>query len=327
MAWIKRNLFFVITAVIGLGVTGYCGFLLYSALGDNSAVNDEYTSTVSSLEELQKKSPYPNKDNIQSAKADQERVRAFLSEFRKAFSPFPVPAKVDDRGFKDHLQRTIYQWGLDASNAGVLLPPNYAFGFSEQIDKLNYSPECIAPWMQQLEEIRVILRILFQAKINFLENVQRCPICQDDGGGQDYVYTSSTTNSWYVATPYKIIFRGFSTEVANVLAGFAGASNCFIVKDIDIDRSVAPLPQIVAPAQAPQPTFMPPPRREREMNPFMLNNGEEGGRGTRRDYQEYRRRPMQPAQAAAPPEAAGPETILTENLLFVTLSVDVVKLK
>ncbi len=327
MAWIKRNLFFVITAAIGLAVTGYCGYLLYAALADNSAVGDEYTTTVNSLKDLQQKKPYPNKDNIKSAKADQDRVQAFLADFRKAFAPFPIPPKEDDRGFKDHLERTIYQLGWDATNAGVLLPDDYAFSFSQIRDKLSYSPECIVPWMQQLEEIKVICHILYRSKINYLEMLQRCPVCSDDPPGSDYLQASSTTNQWGVVTPYKVMFRGFSTEVAAVLAGFAGSSNCFIVKDIDVTQSKAPLPQVVVPV-APQPVYVPTPQPQ--PNPYLMNGGMESRRmGERGEYsREFRRPPPQAAAApAAPPTPAGPVTILSESLLFVTVSVDIVKLK
>jgi hypothetical protein len=322
MAWIKRNLYFVIMAAIGLAVTGYCGYLLYAALAANTVVGDEYTRTVDNLKQLQQKKPFPDKANIASAKADQERVRQFLADFHKAFQPFPIPLKEDDRGFKDYLQGTIYQLSMEASNAGVLLPADYAFSFSDQRNKLSYNADCIAPWMEQLEEIKVILHILYRAKINYLEGLQRCTACGDDSPGYDCLQVYPTTNQWGVVTPYKVMFRGFSTEVAAVLAGFAGASNCFIVKDIDVTQSKAALPQVVTPPPTPQPVYIPQPVRP---NPYLTRPE---GRMSRENPGEYRRPTPQPVQAVPAPVApAGPETILTESLLFVTLSVDVVKLK
>jgi hypothetical protein len=321
MPWIKRNLYFVIIAVVGLGVTGYCGYLLLSAVRGNRAVSDEYAGTLSSLTTLQQKAPFPSDENIQSAKADQERVKTFLAEFRKAFSPFPVPPKEDERGFKDHLQGTIYQWGMEATNAGVLVPDNYSFSFSQIKDKLNYPPEAINPWMEQLEELRVILHILYKSKILYLEGVQRCPITLEDYGGNDCIYATPATNTWGIITPYKVMFRGFSTEVAAVLAGFAGASNCFIVKDVDVTQSKAALPTVVTPPPA-QPVFMPGAEERRSRD---YRSGRGRGEGGGEEPRQYRR--QAPPTAPVNPVPTGPQTILTESLLFVTVSIDVVKLK
>ncbi len=105
MAWIKRNLYFTITVIVALGVTGYCGYLLYAALSANAAASEQYAQAKSGLDELQKKSPYPSPENIKAAGEDAARVRTFLAEFQKPFSPFPTPPKI------------VFSSGLDVDNA------------------------------------------------------------------------------------------------------------------------------------------------------------------------------------------------------------------
>jgi hypothetical protein len=326
MAWLKRNLFFVITVAAGLIVTGYCGFLLYTAVAADKSISDDYASTLSNLERLQQAKPYPNKENLQAAKADQERVSQFLGDFRKSFSPFPTPPKEDARGFNEFLVHSIRQFGLEATNAGVLLPDSYDFGFQNQKEQLSYPPECIAPWMTELEEIKAILHILYASKINYLEGIQRPPVSPDDNYGPDILQAGSVSNQVGVTTPYRVMFRSFSTEIASVLAGFAGASNCFIVKTIDVTISRAPLPQVIVPPPAPAapaaPVYVPP---VFQPNPYQDEGPRRGRRGPG-DIEYPRRQYQQPTQEAAP-VPTGPVTILSENPLFVTLVVDVVKLK
>ena len=320
MAWIKRNLFFVIFAVVGLGVTGYCGYLLLSAVKNNRSVNDEYAGVVSQLKDAQKP-PLPTKENIDAAKADQERVKAFLVDFRKPFAPVPEPPKEDEQGFKDYLQSTIYKWGMQATNAGVLLPDNYAFSFSGIKDKLTFPAESIPLWMQQIEEIKVVLNILFKAKVLYLEGVQRCPVSPEDYQGNDCIYASIVTNAQLgIITPYKFMFRGFSSEIAAVLSGFASASNCFIVKDIDVSPSRAPLPVVIEPP----PNAAPPPV---ENFRSMRGAGRRGGRGEGGDDPSYFRPMPQPQSAPVSLEPAGPQTIISEGLLYVTISVDLIRPK
>ena len=334
MAWIKRNLIFVITAAVGLILTGYCGYLLYSALNHKSAVGDDYTQTLNSLNEMRQKKPYPDKGNIQVAKQDQDRVRQFLGDFRKAFAPFPDPPAEDARGFKDYLQRSIFELGAEATNANVMLPDNYAFSWSQQRERLDYPPECIGPWMQQLQEEKTILHILYDARINFLEYIRRVPAQCDDQGGSDYISSSAVSNQWGVVTPYAIGFRGFSTELAAVMAGFAKATNCFIVKEVEVTPSKAQLPQVIAPTPPPaqvQPAYNYNYAQPQPINPYLqpanpyLERGR-GGRG-RMPTPQYPYPYAQPQGQVGAPLPAAPVTILAENPLYITMAIDVVKLK
>ena len=70
MTWIKRNLFFVIGVAVGLLLTGYCGFLLFTSLKANAGVSEDYAATQENLKKIQHKSPFPSKENIQVAKDD-----------------------------------------------------------------------------------------------------------------------------------------------------------------------------------------------------------------------------------------------------------------
>jgi hypothetical protein len=325
MAWIKRNLYFVITVAVALGVTGYCGYLLYSALNENAAASDKYAAAKSGLDELLHKSPFPSPENIQAAEADAVRVRTFLAEFHKPFAPFPTPPKLDVREFNTYLLKSIAQFGAAATNAGVGMPPEYAFSFSQQVGKLNHPAEAIALWMQELEEIRAILQILYNAKINYLEKIKRVSVSPDDAGADDYIQFNNTTNTWGMVSPYMVNFRAFSAEIANVLAGVAASSNCFIVKAIYVSPSRVPLPQLNQPQPTPPPRqiFRPQPQSDQNMQNIP------GRRGRPGDYGEYRPRPYIPQQpqVATPSAPGGPETILMETPLFVTIYIDVVKLK
>jgi hypothetical protein len=327
MAWIKRNLYFVITVAVALGVTGYCGYLLYSALGENTTASSDYNSKKSNLEELLKSSPFPSTENIQAAEVDAKRVRNFLNEFQKPFAPFPTPPKLDVQGFNTYLTKSIALFGAEASNAGVGFEPGYAFSFSQQVNKLNHPIEAIDPWMQQLEEIRAILRILYNAKINYLEKIKRVSVTADEGGVDDYVQFTNTTTPWGAVSPYMVNFRAFSAEIANVLSGIASSSNCFIVKAIYVSPSMVPLPEPPAQPTPPPPQireiFRPPPTTDQF--PFNQNPGRRNERG----MGEFRRPFVQaPAPvAAAPAVPAGPETFLFEKPLFVTIYIDVVKPK
>jgi hypothetical protein len=323
MAWIKRNLYFVITIVVGLGLAGFCGYLLYSAMGDNATASSDYATAMSSLDSLQKKTPFPSKENIELAEADAARVRDFLDEFKKPFAGFPTPPKMDDRQFKDHLLKYVNQFGLEATNAGVGLYPGYAFGFSQQMGQLNFPGECITPWLQEMEEMQALLHIFFKAKINFLEEIKRPGVNPDDLGNDIDQFTISPS-SFGIVSPYVVNFRAFSAELADVLTGIAASSNCFIIKAVYVSPSRAPIEfndVQAAPTPPMQQMTRPAPMRDR---PGMLDEN-----GQPRDFRMGGRSRMPEAQPEmqGSPSAAAPVKILWDKPLFVTIYVDVVKLK
>jgi hypothetical protein len=333
MAWIKRNLIFVIAVAVGLGLTGYCGYLLYDSLNQNNSVTDEYNNTRDQLKSMEDKNPYPSKENIQAANADKERVQKFLTDFRKSFSPFPKAPVEDQKGFKSYLEETLLRFRNEATNANVQVPPDFGFTFAGLMGKLTYPADNIEPWMDQLQQISTILDILYKAKINSLVGLCRVPVSADDVGTGDCMLPASVvTNEWGIVTPYKVTFRGFSAEVAAVLSGFARATNCFIVQAVDVVVDASGLPtqnsftSAAMEQQMPRLTYMPTPQ------PRMSDGGGRrdglmpgGGRGFRPAMPMPV--PSAPVMVAAPAAPAGPVTILSETPLLVTISVNAIKLK
>jgi hypothetical protein len=194
----------------------------------------------------------------------------------------------------------------------------------------NYPKEAIAPWLQELAEIRVILHILYDAKVNYLQTIRRPSVPGEDAAGDDYMTVGTTTNTagTVITTPYMVNFRGFSAEIAKVLAGIAASSNCLIVRAIHVSPSREPLPTVTEPqpppqAQAPRIQF-PPPTIPQPDNPFMQQNG--GFRGRRPFGPTPMQMQPQPTYQP-PPQPTGPAIVLSETPLFVTIYVDVVKLK
>lgn len=290
MPWIKRNLFFVLSAAVGVVLMGCAGYFLYTGINDNSTSSDEFKQAVSELQNLQSKAP--TKENIQIAKEQQQQVRELLTEARNSFAALPAPEQTDERGFKLLLDKSLAQLQEAANKAGVGLSTQYAFSFSAITTKLNFPPQNIHPWTGQIQEIKSICDILFQSKINFLEKIRRVPVGVEEQVGADYLAATSETNQICVTTPYEITFRAFSGEIAAVLDAFQRSKNGFVVKNIDVQ----PLTGADTTRGNPGAEAVPPPNRFRT-----------------------------PAQPGLP--VGSPATILSETPLHVTLVVDVIKLK
>ncbi|MGD0413378.1 MAG: hypothetical protein ABSC18_16930, partial [Verrucomicrobiota bacterium] len=271
MAWIKRNLFFLLSLVAGLVLTGYCGYLFSGDLKQNAVVNTEFQGYVTQYNALQKKPVYPSDEHIQQAKAELGQVTEFEDQVNKAFSPYTPHPKEDEKGFSEYLENTIAELKTQATNASVALPDTMAFGFTDQRGKLRYPLENIEPWMQQLTEIKALCNILFGAKINSLAMFRRVALSPTNDlilNPDDTFPASKVTTSAETKTPYKIEFRCFSRELAAVLNGLAQSGNCFIVKNVVVSpadvKSLGQNPPAAAPeavASAPAPPTPPPASR------------------------------------------------------------------
>jgi hypothetical protein len=294
MAWIKRNLFFVIGGILAIGLLGSAGFYIYKGWSHNKAALNELNEIYSTLHELTSKKPSPGNDkinNIEAAKQQESQVREWIRRAGDYFKPItsvPNPSNgiVSSEEFAATLRRMIDQLQREAETASVALPPQYDFSFKAERDLVRFSGnlELLA---QQLGEVKTIAEILFTARVNALDGIQRVRVSDDDASGPqaDYLDDHSATNNLAVLTPYQITFRSFGPEIGAVLAGFASSSHGFIVKGINVQLAGAAATMSPGPAA-----------------------------------------PVLAPGAPLAPGRGGLQAVLNEQLLRVTLVVEVVKL-
>ena len=313
MGWIKRNLFFVIGGIVALGLLGAAGYYIYASWAHNDKAFDDLTQVVQNLKSLNDEKPSPGNEknnNIQNAKDQEKQLKEWLASSANNFmsiAPIP-PGQVTGANFSGALQNTLGQLRHEADAAGVLLPPKFAFSFTAEGDRMTFAPAGLGPLAEQLGEVATISRVLYAARVNALDGIQRVRASDDDASGQsaDYIEERPVTNELAIIEPYVVTFRAFTPELAAVLADFATAKNAFVVKAVSVtraDNSGAGMP--AGGGDQPSPG----------MPPMMRGPGG-----------EFQQPP--PAAAGMPPVAVkgGLQTVLKEQLLRVTLQVQIVKL-
>jgi hypothetical protein len=310
MTWIKRNLFFVIGGVLALGLLGAAGVYDYVSWKRNSVAFDRLTEIYNQLRDLNNHKPSPGNDkvdNIAAAKQQEAQLRDWIRQARNSFQPIaPIPNPtngiITDPLFADALHRTIDQLQREATNANVGLLPQYSFSFSVQMGKVRFAPGSLGPLAGQLGEVKTVAEILFAARVNQLDGIQRARVSDDDLNGlqTDYLADIAVTNELAVMTPYTVTFRAFSPEIGQVLAGFASSPHGFIVKSVDVQPAGAAVFE------------MPP-------------TGPGTGMGMEFDRRGYLP-PPPPTMPATLPSRGGYQTVLQEQLLRVTMQVVNVKL-
>ncbi|MEI9864644.1 MAG: hypothetical protein WDN00_08840 [Limisphaerales bacterium] len=304
MGWIKRNLFFAIGGLVALLLLGGAAYYDWQSWNHNSTAFGRLNEIYGKLKELGDRKPNwgsSKLDNIKTAKEQEQEVRTWIEGTGSTFKPItPIPnmPEVTSEAFAADLRRTIDLLQHEAESSSVQLPPRYGFSFEAQRQIVKFAGS-LNPLAVQLGEVKTIAEILFAARVNALDSIQRNRASDDDATGpqNDYLGEASVTNSLAVLTPYVVTFRCFSPELAGVMTGFSMSTNGLIVKAINI-----------APAAAAQTAGSP------------MGGGYPGG---------YPGGPPGMPTPSTTPTVAGSRgglpTVLNEQLLRVTLEVMIVK--
>ena len=317
MIWIKRNLFFVVGGFLALGMLGGAGFYIYKSWDRNSTAFNGLTDVVNTLKGLTDQHPSPGNDKIDNTKVAKEQdkeVRAWIGNALGAFRPIPaIPAgAVTSEAYAGALRRSIDQLQKLAENFGVALPPKYDFSFAAQRPLVKFAAGSLEPLAVQLGEIRATCEILFATRINALDGIQRVRVSDDDltGPQSDYFDEHPVTNDLAIITPYVLTFRCFTPELSRVMAGFATASNTFIIKAVNVQRASSDILNSAAAGGMPGGVVM-----AGEGYPMRRFGGE-----------AYPGQPVPPVAAQPVAGKGGLQTVLKEQLLRVTMEVGLVKL-
>ena len=321
MGWIKRNLFFVIGGVVALLLLGAGGFYIYKSWSGNAESTEKLNEIYGTLKRLQMQTPAPGNEKVNNtaiAREQQQQVQAWIAGTEKYFHPVPPvpPGPVTSEAFASALRRTVDVLQREADSASVMVPPKYDFSFAAQRPLVKFAAGGLGPLAVQLGEVKAIAEVLFSTRINGLDGIQRIRVSEDDlkGPQGDYLDAVAVTNGLAVITPYVVTFRCFTPELAAVISAFANSPNAFLIKAINVQpastvaASGAGEPGVGYPEGYPAPGGYP---------PGMMPGRYPGMPG----YPQPGAAPVQPATTRG-----GLPTVLKEQLLRITMEVDLVKL-
>jgi hypothetical protein len=239
MTWLKRNLVLVVGGALAVILLGAAGFFLYSGYGKDRAVSNELQQAVQEFSRLNTRAPSANEQNIEAAITEQKRLDAILQEIRRHFVPFGTITNIDSSEFKYLLANTIDELERMAENYGVRRPNDFAYTFDKQRNQVSFQEHDLLPWTDQLLEIRALTEIIYRARVHSLLRIRRASSSTNDT--TDYVLRGLQPVTNHVAqavtTPYEIVFQGFTPELAEVLNALAHSPQCYLVKNLNVERS------------------------------------------------------------------------------------------
>lgn len=256
MLWLKRNAILVFGALGALVLLGVASTYSIQEYRIDRQYSADLAQLTQALQQLLSYEPRPSQENIAILKANIRTLKKFMADSEEMFISVAPPPRTTPE-FKIHLLRFISDLSRDATNANVAIPPRYAFTFGEVVPESQLPDYVIAPLSVQLDEIKVLCAILFDAKIHGLESIQRVPTQIDKAGNMDCLRDDQVqTNAFSISVPYRLSFRCFTAELSGVLNGLAQSPHFIVVKTAEVqslDGSQAPPPAM------PPGMMMPPP--------------------------------------------------------------------
>ncbi len=329
MAWIKRNLALVIGIAVSLLLLGGAGYYLYNNSEQDFDRDEDLGKLKLKLEGL-RSGTFPNEANIGAARTNVAQVIKFTVEAERMLAS--EPTKLGNVSFSVHLPRVIDEMRRDATNASVELPPKYEFTFGEVKAMSRIPSYALEPLASRLSEVKTICDVLFKARVRGIESLQRVAAFSDEPKGPDLLLDRTEQTNALAAgvnvtiTPYRVVFRGFSGDLATVLNTLSGTRDFFVVRQVDVEPATPGTgggglnPGMMAPAPfgAPSPGAAPGMLTPGMAAPGMVPPGPPGG--------------IRPGAAKAPGVGVAPlppkstlTKILDEQPLRVTLLLDVIK--
>jgi hypothetical protein len=320
MAWLKRNLGLVIGGVVALALLGLGGWYLYTKIQEDEAVNNDLETATTSFKDIVNRPVHPGNEkvnNIQLAKEENKKLEDLLAQMRARIAGPSLPKELNNKEFRALLDNTVTELRRNAEKLGIGLPgtppgtvSDYWFTFQPQKTAVEFKN--LDTLTYQLLDIKSICDVLYNAKVHDLIGLKRVAASSDENGGEFLSDKRITTNDVAIVMPYEVTFQGFSSELAQVMEGLIKAKQCFVVKNIGVDK--APSTQPAAPMRTPPPPMYSNPYASPYGNPYRSR---------------YGMGMMPPPVAAAPQPQPGlrKNVLLDENKLRITLAVDSVRAK
>lgn len=330
MPWLKRNLYLVIGGLVALALMGVAVSYSLHTLHKEKDITEQLDALTAEYQELVSRKPHPGDDkvnNIAIAKEQHERLKDLLKRTRDHYVPLNYPTgRVQAGEFKLLLETAIQDLQRRATNSGIKLPPNYHFTFSAQRSAMNPDkPELLAP---QVVDIKAICDILFNAKIHELISMRRSALTADDvTTSGEFLPNKPETNELAVLMPYEATFRGFSSELANVIEGFYSSPHCFIVKNVTVEKAEIQVSEEESSGMTREMMML------QMMNPYYrysrmpMGPGRGGGRYGGMDPRYGLGPSVAPPPMVAPAPTPQAKPGIEEHPLKVTLLVQLVRLK
>lgn len=181
MNWIKENA--ILTALLGLVAVGTVALviLILGAKSTYDEASTTYDRQAAELGTLQRKEPYPNRENLTAMEEAAREQRAAVDQLQATLAALELPIpKLSPEEFQKSLTASVASVTEKARQNGVNLPATFYLGFESYQAQLP--SQDLAPLLgRQLAAIQFLVSSLLDNKPISLDEIKRVPLPLEGG--------------------------------------------------------------------------------------------------------------------------------------------------
>jgi hypothetical protein len=171
---LKKNIVLVFGCGIALLLAIGAAVLLFLQISAASKAQSDLSASLAKLEQLNKRKPYPNNQNVALAAKNLEAMNSVLLDTQMRLRAGQVePEQIERAQFPPMLEKTIRQLNEKASANAVGLPEHFAFGFESYSAGTLPQTNAIPRLVTQLKTVASICNLLYAAKITNIISISR----------------------------------------------------------------------------------------------------------------------------------------------------------
>ena len=236
MNWIRENKFltgFIAVMVIGAGVLGY---LLYTAWGAYTDVNEQFTAAASDLKQLETRVPYPTQDNLNKYRAERDDLIDSTHSLAENLSKMVLPVEeLSPSAFQDRLRETVSAVTSKAAQGQIKLPDKFALDF-DQYQSQPPSAAAAGVLGRQLTAINIVMNTLLDEHIESLVSITRTRLPQEGaapaarpGAGNNKPGNAPAAAALVEKVPFEVRFVATQQTFQKVLNDIAASDKQFFI--------------------------------------------------------------------------------------------------
>lgn len=174
MDWLKQNPFLGALAGFVALLTVGGGWLVLSEAARVQELQDSFDQKCSQISQLEGNNPFPDQQNVDAAKREEEQARVAIGELSKNLS-VSVPELATPQAFQDELAKSMQEIAEKAKANDVTLSEKLFLGFEKYQNQIPRE-EAVSGLLMQLRSIAAVVSTLIASKVISVDSVTREPV-------------------------------------------------------------------------------------------------------------------------------------------------------
>ncbi len=173
MNW-RKHMVLLVGGGVALVLLIVALIFLLRARGEYARLNQELENSMRRLETLSRRDPFPSPTNIRQLEENLSALRELAGQVQSMLQKGRIePESIEAAEFAPMLERTIARLTQRASESGVLLPERTSLGMARYAAGELPARDAIPRLVIQLKSMEAICRLLFQARVHSLVDLER----------------------------------------------------------------------------------------------------------------------------------------------------------